>query len=248
MIVSLVFGAIFKGWSADDAAIRFEQANRLSQKGEFAQAITLYEALAKQGYRSPILFYNLGNCYFRVGALGRAVLNYERALKLDPTDADIQYNLTVARSRLQDERPAPPSMLVSQWWQKLAVSLSAGGWQLAAIVLLWLATGGFSFWLLGQLRHHKKIGFVSGALLLAMSLVCFALSVSRTQLDQHSRRGVVLERQTLLRAAADAQSPAQDTLYEGATIQLLDQIGEWYKIRLYDGTEGWLSGDTFERI
>ncbi len=248
LAISTLLLALATGWSANADHEQMQQANQAYREGNFSEAIRLYEALLQAGYRSEALFYNLGNSYFRTDSLGRAVLQYERALVLDPTDADIQHNLEVVRSRLRDEHLPPPVILVVQWWNKISFSFSANVWSYGALISLWMAIGGLSLWLLGKARRYKKIGFITGVVLFSWSLLFFALANSRMQGDKGSRRGVVLEKETLLHTAPDIKSPVQDTLYEGATMQILDVIGEWHKIRLYDGAEGWLPANSFEKI
>ena len=76
---------------------QFAKANQEFAAGDFNAAIEDYEALVRSGQDSPNVFYNLGNAYFRQNNFGRAVLNFERALVLDPHHPEAQANLRVAR-------------------------------------------------------------------------------------------------------------------------------------------------------
>ena len=100
----------------------FQQGNQLYQGGDFAGALKAYQAVLQGGFESADLYYNLGNAHFKTGDLGRTILNYERARKLNPGDADIQANLDLARSLTVDEiEPLPRFWLFSlaSWWVTL---------------------------------------------------------------------------------------------------------------------------------
>jgi len=91
------------GWTAAETPEElFELGNAAYEDNRFAEAIEAYQTVARYGIRDPRLEYNLGNAYFRMGDLGRAILHYERARMLSPTDRDVRANLELARSRRFD--------------------------------------------------------------------------------------------------------------------------------------------------
>ncbi|MCB0570031.1 MAG: tetratricopeptide repeat protein, partial [Phaeodactylibacter sp.] len=95
---------------------QLEEANQAFLDKNFEEAIGLYESILQDGYYAPGLYYNLGNAYFRVGKLGKAILHYERALKWSPDDEQVLQNLEIARSQLKDDLlVVPESGLVRRW-------------------------------------------------------------------------------------------------------------------------------------
>lgn len=233
---------------ATDAAAQLTQANQAYQSKNFQQAIEQYEVLLRQDYHSKVIYYNLGNSYYRVDKLGLAILNYERALLLDPTDADTKHNLQVARNHLQDKIEPLPEFFLSKWWNQLRSQFSPNGWSVLSLSLLWLGIAGLSLWLLGKVRMYKKWGFILGLGLLLLSLIGFALANSRKQAIQRSDRAVILQSEILLQSAPDSKSQVVLPLHEGTTIRFLDKIGDWYKVGLENGEQGWLPKGSFERI
>lgn len=234
--------------SAAEPTTQLTNANQAYQQKDFAAAIQQYEALLQQGYRSAALYYNLGNSYYRTNDLGKAILNYERALLLDPNDADTKHNLQFVQDKLPDEIDPLPEFFLVKGWNGLGGLFSAQTWSVLALVLLWLGIAGLSLWLLGRVRLYKKIGFIAGSSLLIITLLAFNLANSRTKMMQYSGRAVVLQREIVLRSAPDALSKEVFVLHSGATVQLLDQIGDWYKVSLRNGEQGWLPEQSFERI
>ena len=78
------------------------QANQLYKEKNYNGAIELYDSIISSGYYSSDVYYNLGNAHFKMGHLAPAILNYERAKKLAPSDDDIDFNLRIANLRVVD--------------------------------------------------------------------------------------------------------------------------------------------------
>ena len=223
-------------------------ANRAYRAQRYAEAIEAYERLLQQGYHSPALYHNLGNAYFRAGQLGLAVLNYERALKLAPGDAQTEQSLRVVRGQLElsGEGLALPG--IWRAWQGLQGLLSANGWVALGLICLWLAVSGLLLWLFHRARPYKKAGFIGGLALIGLSLLLFLLAYSRTQQQYGQHYAIVLLPQTELRVAPEDESQALQPLYEGQKVQILERIGPWYLVRLPDASEGWLPADAAAQI
>src|SRR5574344_2463972 len=103
----------------------WDSANTAYVKADYADAVNGYEQLLRSGKRSPELYMNLGNAYFKRGMNGRAILNYNNALKLAPGNEDIRYNLEVANGYVQDKIDEVPVFFVKRWAQQLGASLSS---------------------------------------------------------------------------------------------------------------------------
>ena len=81
----------------------WDAANTAYINSDYHRAIDAYRQLILRGYASDKLYYNLANAYFKVGRYGKAILYYNRALRLAPGDADIRYNLDVANTFTKDK-------------------------------------------------------------------------------------------------------------------------------------------------
>ncbi|MBO6096203.1 MAG: BatD family protein, partial [Bacteroidales bacterium] len=83
--------------------------------GDYASALKDWQDVQATGLMSKELYYNLGNAYFKTGEIAQSILWYERAIKLDPSDADIRHNLDYARSLTQDRIDEVPEIFFEQW-------------------------------------------------------------------------------------------------------------------------------------
>ena len=227
---------------------RLAQANAAYQGGDYEQAVETYESLLAEGLESEALYYNLGNAYFRQGRLGRAVLNYERARLLDPADADIRHNLAIARGQLPERFEAVPEFFLLRWWRGAHQLAAATTWAVLGLALCWLGVAGLIVWLLAGTRETRKRGFFAGLVLLLLSGLPFALAAGQAAYERDTGFAVVIDAEATLRSGADARSAPVEALPPGVKVRLLDVIGDWHKVRLANGEEGWLPAGAFVAV
>jgi tetratricopeptide (TPR) repeat protein len=235
---------------ANDTSKIFQEANELYQSNEFSTAIEKYESIENQGFSSAELYYNLGNAYYKINKPGKAVLNYERALLIATAEnrSDIEYNLELVRKSLIDEIEVLPQFFLKKWKNNIRRLTSSEGWSIIALLLFWLGIGGFVVWLKGKRRQQKKIGFVAGLAILIFSSVPFLMAIDSSNLEKDSGLAVIMANEVDLRSAPDEVSKSIFLLHEGTSVALLDQIGDWYKVKLLNGEEGWLPKKILEKV
>ena len=225
-----------------------EKADSLYAAEHYQEAAKQYEALLKQGVSSD-LYYNLGNCYYRMDDITRAVLNYERAQLLSPGDRDIRLNLQMARSKTIDKIVPESEMFFVTWYHSLVNLMSVDGWARMALVSLVIAIILALAYLFSDRIWLRKVGFFVGLLF----LVVFALS----NLFAYQQKQALVERSgaIVIRSAATVKStPANNgtdlfILHEGTKVTITDNtMKEWCEIRVADGKEGWLPTKDLEVI
>ena len=111
---------------AQDAAIK--EAETAYTKEDYGKAIELYEGILKSNGDSPEIYYNLGNAYYKAGKIASAILNYERALVLDPGDADVRFNLQMARQKTVDKIEPVDGFFLSRWFESIQNMGAADSW------------------------------------------------------------------------------------------------------------------------
>ncbi len=226
----------------------FSSANENYEAGDFKSAIEQYEELLEEGFQSAELHYNLGNSYFRLNDLGYAVLHLEKAALLAPRNKDIEYNLQVVRSNLPDQIEVISEFFVTRWWKNLQTMFGPRGWGIIGLIFLWAGIAGLVIWFRGSNRQLRKRGFVIGLSLLILSIFPFALGFSASKNIKNSKRAVITIAQIDLKSAPDEDSENILELHAGTSLSILDEIGDWKKIRLSNGEEGWLETAVLEKI
>ena len=230
------------------SAVNKAEADSAYAQGHFQQAVSDYEALLKQGV-SADLYYNLGNAYYRMDEIPRAVLNYERALLLSPGDADIRFNLQMARSKTIDKITPESEMFFITWYHSLVKLTSVDGWARMALIALGLAVVLALVYLFASPVWLRKLGFF-GALALLVFFLCsnfFAYSQKQGLID---RTGAII----MAPAATVKSTPAKQgtdlfILHEGTKVEITDgAMKQWKRIRVADGKEGWIETSQMEII
>lgn len=202
------------------AAVRYEQAVR---EGELSNAL---------------VFYNLGNVYYRMNDFGYAILNYKRALKYAPADKKLQENLNAARMHCQDYvATSESSVLVRKiffWHYKLP-------WHVRKMVF---ALAFALIWLLKVLGMKWRIsGIPIGIAVCIVIAVVFGASLITSCIsDAHDKQGVIVASETVGRKGngESYENSFQKPLHAGTEFSLLDTRNNWLEIRLADGRTCWI--------
>jgi len=246
LLVVVLLQCFFLSNAQADLDTRFAQANQAYENKKFTEAITIYETLLRDGGVSMDLYYNLGNSYYGTGDLGKSILYYEKALQLS-SDADVQHNLEIARSEQLDELISVGAT-PRQWWESLIRSLSVNTWTVLLLLFFWAAIAGFTMWLLHQQRDQRKRGFLLGIIGLVLAGIFSVFAYGSNQLERNPNRAILIEKEIALRAAPDPQSKTLNMVHEGLELVLLEELNNWYQVRLINGDQGWLPMESFERI
>lgn len=222
----------------------FRQARQSYDAGDYQKAITLYQKVLQQGQESAALHYNLGNAYFKMNAIGEAILHYEKAKRLAPRDRDIQFNLKVARLHVQDRITAPEPSVFMRIFNglKYFLNLNELGWVTAVLFLIGSLL--FALWRIGPDSRLRTL--LSRVLVgwLVLFLLVAPLLLSRTLEAHQNTEGIVLTQEVKARSAPQDMSTEVFILHEGTKLQVEDTQYNWYKIKLPDEKEGWVHSDT----
>jgi len=231
--------------SAQQPAELYKTASQLYKAGQFDQAAASYEKILSQGYKTAEVYYNLGNCYFKLNTLNKAIVNYERAVKLAPQDEDIQHNLAIANSRIVDKVIPVPTLAILTAWDNFVALRSSTGWAFMAVGFIWLSLVFFAVYLFVGIR---KLSFSLGSFLLIISLVFIGLAVKQSNKEQQTDAAILMVSNSFVKSAPDTNGNDQFMLHEGVKFEILDRVGEWSKIRLADGKVGWIERSAYEKI
>ncbi|MBL7777995.1 MAG: tetratricopeptide repeat protein [Chitinophagales bacterium] len=230
---------------AESAIDIYTKAAGLYKSGNYTESQKLYEQLLDQGYHQPETYYNLGNCFYKKNQLGKAILNYERALRLSPDDEDIAHNLQLAELKTLDKIQPVPQLAFVTGWKNFVGTHSDGGWSIIALIALWCALIAAVVYLF--LLKSRGVLMLSMAALIVSAATLFLAAFQHRQLHDSSYAILVNESINVL-SAPDAASGTVFTLHEGTKLLLMDEVSGWHKIRLADGRIGWLPSGMFERI
>ena len=216
-----------------------QQAEDLYRQGKFSAALSAYETILKNYPNDPFVYYNIGNCYFKMGRNGLAAANYYRAFKLAPRDGDIRHNLTLALES-GGERFVPAGMPLVL--HKAFFYLSDTELKGCVFALFWVASL-LIFWCL----IRKKWNHLA-------TLACLLLLISGGWLYARVRLAqdvlaVVAAPVAEIRSGPGTNFPASASAAQGHLVTILDEKDSWYEVVVNSqGIKGWLEKDTVEKV
>ena len=218
-------------------------------EGDFASALQDWEDVRATGLMSKELYYNLGNAYFKTGEMAQSILWYERALKLDPSDADIRHNLEYARSLTQDRIEEVPEIFFEQWGHAMCYLLPSNTWAVLCLVFLAAAVAMALLFLLGSTASRRRVGFFVGIACLLFAFLGWDFAQWQRQEALAQDRAIVMRPVSSVKSSPSAES-AKDLfiLHEGTRVKILDNVGSYTNIELGDGRQGWLPTGDIEVI
>jgi tetratricopeptide (TPR) repeat protein len=231
-----LFPAIAESGQGNDL---FASGNQAYAEGKYDEAISYYKAVMEQEGYSASLLYNMANAYYQKKDVGHAILNYERALYLDPKNADIQANLSLARKDFGlISEPAP-------MWQKAFNLLNLNWWTLLASGAL----GAFSF--LCLIRGIRP-RLLTGSLFRVIATVCLLFfMVSGTGIFVqygNMSRGVVTRNGTHLLVSPFDSAASSSSIKDGKVVQIARIYKDYVLVKGPNGKSGWIKNDAIEPV
>jgi tetratricopeptide (TPR) repeat protein len=234
--------------NANDPALQFQMANALYQRQNYDSASHIYEHLISQEYRSAEIYYNLANCYYKLDRISAAILNYERALKIKPDDDDIAFNLKVAQLKVVDKIEPVPEIFYRRWMKSMSAALSTDGWSTFIISSIWIMFVFAAVYILSRRISIRRIGFVFTAFFFIVTVCAWLLSQENYSSHVLQKSAVVTSVSAYVKSSPGDNNTDLFILHEGTRIDILDEYENWVKIRIANGSIGWIKSSVIEVI
>ena len=217
--------------------------------GDYASALRDWQDVEATGLMSKELYYNLGNAYFKDSQIAPAILWYERALRLDPSDADVRYNLEYARALTQDKIEEVPEIFFEQWGRSMCYRLPSNAWAVIGLVFLALCVGCALLFLLGSTPGRRRLGFFGGIAALLIALLGWDFAQWQRQEARRQDLAIVMKPVVSVKSSP-SEGSAKDLfiLHEGTRVRILDNVGGYAQIEIADGRQGWIPRREMEVI
>ena len=218
----------------------FAKANFYYNESRYDTALVIYERILDDGFVSAPLLFNIGNTYFKLRNYPMAILNYEKALKIDPTNEEIKQNLAIANALITDKIEPMPEFFLKKWWRGIGNRLSANGWATMSIIMFALLLISLFLYLTTHLYSLKKTTFFTNILLFLLCL-CSIIFASQKKNHMEKRSEAIVMTPTITVKSSPSQSGVDlFVLHEGSKVEILDVVENWDKIKIADGSVGWM--------
>ncbi|WP_202700552.1 tetratricopeptide repeat protein [Flavobacterium sp. UGB4466] len=227
----------------------FEKGNALYQKGQYQQAVDVYESILKEDkQQSAELYFNLGNSYYKLNKVAPSIYNYEKALVLKPHDSETLNNLKFAKKLTIDEIKEVPKVGFAKLIQNFTGIFDYNTWAIISIAIAFAFLLTFIGYYFSQLTLSKRIYFIGMFVLLIALLLSVSAGMSEKNHFDNDRPAIVFAELSEVRSEPQKSGSAIILLHEGAKVYVLETVGGWKKIELTDGTEGWMDASTIREV
>ena len=220
----------------------FESANKAYKDGDFATAVSSYEQLISEGNASKEVHYNIANAYYKNSQLGHAILHYEKALKLDPSDKNIKGNLEIANGEIELEILEVPPFFVFRVWRGLYSIFSSTVWVILQVVLVLAILYGLYLWSLSRVNTSKLKGLRLIGILLPLLFIAYFCGRAAHHQETAQDDGIILQSANLTSDPLE-KSETLEELTPGVKVMILDKVDTWYKVSLVNKAQGWVQKD-----
>jgi len=226
----------------------YDQAITEYQNNNFEESLELFERLIASGYSSYKLYYNAGNAAFKTGNIPEAILNYEKALLLRPFNEDAKYNLEIARTYTIDKLEVIPEVFLVRWFKLISLLLHTNTWSILSIACFALTLILLAVFLFSARYKLKKAAFIITVTLFVISLLSLSLALTNKYLTFNNINAIVFEPVVTGNSSPGTGGNELFVIHEGTKVEVNDKLGEWYEIKLSDGTVGWIPVNYVKKI
>lgn len=189
LFLSMIFS--FSSWANSDIETKFKEANNAYEKGKYEVAISAYQTLLNSGIEGFNLHFNLGNSFYKIKEYPLAILHYEKALKIEPSNEDVKNNLKLAYAKTTDKIEPAKELVINRWYSEIINLNNANQWAIYSTLLLFLALLLGLLYLFGGNSIFKRVGFFSGILLLILSFIFITLAFQQNTYQATAKSGII---------------------------------------------------------
>ncbi len=222
----------------------WEQANTAYSMEQYDKAIKLYEQIIQNGTYTWELYFNLGSAYYKDGQIGRAILNYERALRLDPSNEDIEHNLAVVNAQTKDRIESVPRFLLFDALANLRDSMRPNSWVAFTIVFFVLTVIVFVIW------YTRRRTILIGVLTVLgwFTIISYGFAHSAYSRVAGSNEAVVLNTASVVRSSPNITGKELFILHSGTKVDVENRNDNYTEIEIASGAKGWILSQDIEEI
>ena len=232
-----------------DAIPTLAEADSAYIQGDYLTAIGIYEWVIENQGVNATLYMNLGNCWLKRDEIAKAILYYERAYLLDPSDPDVRFNLELARTKTVDKVSAVNQLFITVWFKKLLAVLDVNEWAVLTIILFALTILLVGVLLFSKKSGMRKISFSFSVFFLLLSILSFIFATTQMGNLKERDTAIIMSPSVTVKSTPTSAGTDLFIIHEGRKVKILDSsMKEWVEIRLEDGNTGWIPVNVMEII
>lgn len=248
IVASLCFIIFLSSAFANENKLLLDSANDAYSKSDFHKAVKLYSTIINSGQVAPEIYFNLGNAYYKANNIAFAILNYERAIKIYPDNADFNFNLKLANQKIEDKIEAAPQLFLVQWKNGLVDLLTEKEWSVLCIVLIIISLSLFAIYVTTAKRSLKQFSFFGGAILIMLSIIFYFVAQHKFNLTKYSNSAIITSAAITVTGSPNEKGTKLFILHEGTKVIVTQEDVNWSEIKIANGNTGWIKKSELQKI
>lgn len=230
-IITLILLCFFMQIIAEESL--FTQANQKYKSEDYSSAAILYDSIVSSGFESSEIYYNLGNCSYKIKDWGNAIWYYEKSLLLKKNKKTIE-NLKLTKLKIIDKIEPLPTLFYENWWNYILGFYSTMIWQIITIICVWLL---FITSTVIQSLKFKTINTQLFLLTLSIALVFITHYSNKKNLEISA---IILSSTVKVASAPTSNAKKLFLIHSGTKVKIKDQIDNWINVEFSNGNNGWI--------
>lgn len=226
----------------------WDEGNKAYIDGDYKKAIERYTAILDRDRYSVKLYYNLANAYFKTDEIGRAILYYNKALKLAPSNDDVRYNLAIAEAQTKDKIAVVPEFFLNRWMRGIRNTMSCTAWSAVSLAAFAAVLAFALLFLLSGRIAVRKTGFYGALAALTVFVIATSFAIAERRDMLRREQAVVMSSAISVKSSPDRSATDLFVLHEGTKVRIATEIDGWYEIVIADGKKGWTESRNIEQI
>jgi|ERR1019366_4907010 tetratricopeptide (TPR) repeat protein len=247
-IIVIIFLLYSSSGKANENISIIDSANNQYSKSNYENAVKLYESIIDKGLEAPELYFNLGNAYYKSNNIAYAILNYERAKKLNPNDEDINVNLKLANQKIEDKIDAAPQLFLTEWKNGFIHIMTEKGWSIVCILSVVIALLLFAIYISTTNRSLKQMGFFGGSIFIILSVFLFFIAKEKYNLTKYSSDAIITAASVTATGSPNDKGTKLFILHEGTKVSITQEDNDWTEIKIANGNVGWIKSKNLTAI
>ena len=226
----------------------FKEGNEQYKLSNYSEAISSYKQIEALGLTSSELYYNLGNCYYKLNQVAPAIYNYEKALLINPLNEDAQNNLVFAKRLTIDAIEEIPKTIFQKLDDFIVKKLSYNEWAIVSVVFSILGSLLFLLFYFSFTPAIKRLFFVTSMLSFLLLFISLFFTIKEYAYTKSTVEAIIFSKEIDINNAPTDNSEKIFTLHEGTKVVVLDSVDNWKKIKIADGKIGWIRADEIKLL
>ena len=252
-LILLFFGlnSIFSTELIEQTSLKdnFDKANLLYNNAQYVESLENYSEIIDSGYQSAELFYNMGNCYYKINDVANAILYYERSILINPTDEDVRNNLQMVRNSIIDDIDKVPESFFISKLNSTSALYSYNKWGIFCIVLSFVFLVLFIVYYFSKSPIIKRSIFLGLIFLFLVISIVLRLGFNSLEKNYIEKYAIIFAQKIEIKEQPNLRSDNILQLHKGSKVKVIDEFNEeWSKIKLANGQEGWIRNNEIKII